>query len=375
MNVNQQEEYQTEKIEVKVPKKKKKSAAREWSEALLLAIIAATIIRLFFIEAYTIPTSSMEKTLLVGDYLFVSKLNYGSRLPMTPLAFPFAHNTMPFTDGKNSYSEAFKLPYYRLPGFQNIARNDVIVFNYPVEQERPVDKRENYIKRCVGLPGDTIEIVNRQLYINSESAENPELMQYNYLVRTNGDPINRTTLQKMEINEGGSNVAENNLYIYPLTENSLAKTRELSNVIKVDTSLIDRGIHDMGVFPNASKEHPWNIDNYGPIVIPAKDSTIQLTAKNMPLYEKIITQDEGNDLRIENGKVWINDKETETYTFKMNYYFMMGDNRHNSADSRYWGFVPEDHIVGKAVTVWFSLGEGDNFFDRIRWDRIFKSVD
>lgn len=374
MDVNQQEEYKTEKIEV-TPKKKKKSAAREWTEAFLLAVIAATLIRVLFLEAYTIPTSSMEKTLLVGDYLFVSKLNYGTRLPMTPLAFPFAHNTMPFTDGKNSYSEAVKLPYYRLPGFQNIERNDVIVFNYPVEDERPVDKRENYIKRCVGLPSDTLEIVNRQLYINGEPAEMPELMQYNYLVQTNGTPINRTTLQKLEINEGGSNIAENNLYIYPLTEQSLAKTKELSNVVKVDTSLIDRGIHDMGIFPHASKNHPWNIDNYGPIIVPSKDSTVRLTPQNVPLYEKIISKYEGNDFRVENGEVWINNEKTDTYTFQMNYYFMMGDNRHNSADSRYWGFVPEDHLVGKAVMIWFSLGEGDNFFDRIRWDRIFKSVD
>ena len=305
MDVNQQEEYKTEKIEV-TPKKKKKSAAREWTEAFLLAVIAATLIRVLFLEAYTIPTSSMEKTLLVGDYLFVSKLNYGTRLPMTPLAFPFAHNTMPFTDGKNSYSEAVKFPYHRLPGFQNIERNDVIVFNYPVEDERPVDKRENYIKRCVGLPSDTLEIVNRQLYVNGEPAEMPELMQYNYLVQTNGTPINRTTLQKLEINEGGSNIAENNLYIYPLTEQSLAKTKELSNVVKVDTSLIDRGIHDMGIYPHASKDHPWNIDNYGPVIVPIKDSTVRLTPQNLPLYEKVISKYEGNDFRVEDGEIWIN---------------------------------------------------------------------
>ncbi len=371
MSINESEAYKTEKIEAEIPKK---SAAREWTEALFLAVIAATVIRMFFIEAYTIPTSSMEKTLLVGDYLFVSKLNYGTRLPITPLAFPFAHNTMPFTDGKNSYSQALQLPYYRLPGFQNIERNDIIVFNYPAEKERPVDKRENYIKRCIALPGDTLEIVNRQLYINAKAAQNPDLMQYNYLVRTNGDPINRTTLQKLEINEGGGNVAENNLYIYPLTQYSYSKTKELSNVIKMDTSLIDRGIHDVAIFPPASKDYPWNIDNYGPLIIPKKDSTIQLTVKNLPLYEKIIEEYEANTLEVKNGKILINEIASDNYTFKMNYYFMMGDNRHNSADSRYWGFVPENHIVGKAVLVWFSLGGGDNFFDRIRWDRIFKSV-
>jgi signal peptidase I len=392
-------------------KKKQKPIWREWFDALFFAIIAATIIRTFFIEAYTIPTSSMEKTMLVGDYLFVSKLNYGARVPMTPLSFPFAHHTMPFTGGK-SYSEALKLPYMRLPGLQSIKRNDIIVFNYPMENGRPVDKRENYIKRCVGLPSDTLQIVNRQLLINNDKAEDLGDMQFNYFVRTNGNHINKNDLFKLNITEGGLNEATDsfNLYKYALTLESLEKMSKFKSVVKIDTVMRDKGIYSEEVFPLYPKliqmthsEHhnqdtitkvstqiiknfAWNIDNFGPLIVPAKGDSVELTPENIYLYERIISVHEGNDLQYNNDQIRINGEIATSYTFKMNYYFMMGDNRHNSADSRYWGFVPEDHIVGKGWLVWLSLkpinlNRKAGFFSKyvfkgkeVRWDRFFKWI-
>lgn len=370
-----------------IAQKPPKSALREWTEALLFAIIAATIIRTFFIEAYTIPTSSMEKTLLVGDYLFVSKLNYGPRIPMTPLAFPFAHHTMPFTQGRKSYLEWLNLGYHRLPGFQSIKHNDIVVFNYPIEDFRPVDKRENYIKRCVGLPGDTLAVKDRQLLLNEQLAVQPEGTQFNYFVKTDGKPISPVTLQKLDITEGGLQMQSNNqagdLYQFTMTDANLQKMSELENVVQIDTVLRADGkyFHHESIFPQNSKLFTWNIDNYGPLVVPKKGMRMPLDSLTIPLYQRIITIYEGNTFRVVNGKPYVNDQAVDSYTFQMDYYFMMGDNRHNSADSRYWGFVPEDHIVGKAIMVWLSLEAPDfsdtsfiggirSFFKRIRWERV-----
>ena len=372
-SVSEGESYvEPEEKEEEVP-----TSWKEWFKIVAWAFIIAFILRLFFFEAYMIPTSSMEKTLLVGDYLFVSKANYGARLPMTPLSFPFAHHTMPFTRSTKSYSEAIRLPYMRLPGFQKIKRNDIIVFNYPMEEFRPVDKRDNYIKRCVGLPGDTLEISNRTLFVNQKNAYEPENLQYEYFVRTNGNPVNQNSLAKLQITEGGLRVQSGDLYAYMLTNENAEKIKSFENVLKVEPIYRDKGIFDphTPTFPNYKDVYPWNIDNFGPLVVPQKGDTIKLTMKNIPIYRRIINIYEDNSLSVSGEDIYINDKKTNEYIVKMDYYFMMGDNRHNSADSRFWGFVPQDHIIGKAWLIWLSLEDSNEFFwNRIRWNRIFKFI-
>jgi signal peptidase I len=352
--------------------KKKKSATREWIDAIIFAVIAATIIRTFFIEAYTIPTSSMEKSLLIGDFLFVSKVSYGPRIPNTPLAFPFAHHTLPLTKSAKSYVEWIKIPYYRLWGFSDIKNDDVVVFNYPMEDFRPVDKRENYIKRCVGIPGDSLQVKDRILFVNGKQAAMPEKMQHKYQVITDGSAFNPKTLSKLDITEGGK-LSEGNFQL-TLTEENSQHVSKFSNVKKVLPIIERKGRYEGYTFPSDSS-FPWNIDNYGPIYIPKKGVTVDLTLKNLPMYERLITIYEGNELKKDNGKIYINGAEVSSYTFKMDYYFMMGDNRQNSEDSRFWGFVPEDHIVGKAVFIWFSWdSNASGLFDKIRWSRLFSLI-
>jgi len=358
-------------VKTEVPTKK--SGIREWFDAVIFAVIAATIIRMFLIEAFTIPTPSMEKSLLVGDFLFVSKINYGPRIPNTPLSFPFAHHTMPLTNETKSYSESIHLPYFRLPGFSNIENNDVVVFNYPMEDFRPVDKRENYIKRCVGIPGDKLRVVNKTLYINDSIAEAPEGMQHSYHVKTDGSSLNRKILERLDITEGGL-VSNQGDYRLSLTkQNADILGSRFANVQKVKTNCDPENYQDEYIFPQ-SKEFLFNKDNFGPITIPKKGEVIELSIQNIALYHRLITIYEGNTLEINNGKIIINGKESTSYKFSMNYYFMMGDNRDNSLDSRYWGFVPEDHIVGKAVFIWLSLDKNGSFFNRIRWSRLFSSI-
>ncbi len=361
---------------------KKKGFAKEWFDAIVFAVIAATIIRLFLIEAYTIPTSSMEKSLLVGDFLFVSKVSYGPRIPNTPLAFPFAHHTLPGTNTK-SYLEWIKLPYWRLPGFSSIENNDVVVFNYPMESFRPVDKRENYIKRCVGIPGDKLEVKDRMLYINGEMADKPEMMQYSYNVKTDGSGFNPRVLKKFDISEGGR-VSNQGDFTLTMTNAAMESISNFKNVKKVEPSIAKKGTYAEYIFPNSdpelqsnkNKKFFWNVDNFGPIVIPQKDVSIALTLDNLAIYERAIAFYEGNELSIEGDVIYINGVESDSYTFKMDYYFMMGDNRHNSSDGRFWGFVPEDHIVGKAVFIWLSMDkDATGLFDRIRWNRLFSLID
>ncbi|MBI1288321.1 MAG: signal peptidase I [Flavobacteriales bacterium] len=360
---------------------KKKGFVREWADAIVFAVIAATIIRLFLIEAYTIPTSSMEKSLLIGDFLFVSKVSYGPRTPITPLAFPFAHHTIPVINTK-AYLEWIKLPYYRLPGFGKIKNNDVVVFNYPMESFRPVDKRENYIKRCVGIPGDELEVRESVLYINGEEAFRPEKMQTSYAVKTNGTGFNQLVLRKYDITEGGR-VSNNGDFTLTMTNEAKDHIAELNNVQSVQPIIAEKGTYAEYIFPNsdpelrstAHKKFFWNVDNFGPINIPKKGETVELTIDNLPIYERIIGFYEGNDLKIEETTIYINGKEADSYTFKMDYYFMMGDNRHNSADSRFWGFVPEDHIVGKAVFIWLSIDQAaTKLSEKIRWNRLFRLI-
>jgi signal peptidase I len=352
--------------------KKKKSAAREWFDAILFAVIAATLIRTLFIEAYTIPTESMERSLLVGDFLFVSKVNYGARTPMTPVAFPFAHHTMPITNTK-AYWDGIKLPYYRLPGLSEIKKGDVVVFNYPMEADspyyRPVDKRENYIKRCQGTPGDTLSIADAQVFVNGKPNANPPEGQINYELQTNGE-LNPKLVQELHITPSEYSP-------YPtMTKASAQALKGYSNVTMIKPHITPKdSVGDGGyVFPDDKHYRKWNQDNYGPIIIPKKGWTVKLDSLSLPFYKRAITVYEGNKLELKGNDIFINGKKTDNYTFKLNYYWMMGDNRHNSLDSRFWGFVPEDHIVGKALFVWMSWDTNGTFLNKIRWSRLFMGI-
>ncbi len=378
----------------------------EWVDAIIFAVIAATFIRMFFIEAYTIPTSSMEKSMLVGDYLFVSKTAYGPKTPNTPLSVPFVHNTLPLIGGK-SYSEAIERPYHRMAGFGKIKNNDVVVFHFPEGDtvalgfpnqsyyqliraygrsrvwsdkrnfgeiiSRPVDKRENYIKRCVGIPGDEIKIQNSQLYVNGTAQEHYPGMQYNYVVQTNGTSINPKALDKLNISEDDRNVYSSAQYLFPLTDETKAEIQAFSNIESITKTVDEAGKWDTSIFPSDNR-YQWNVDNFGPLTVPAKGTTVQLNVDNLPLYHRIIGVYENNELEVDGDVIKINGEVASAYTFKMNYYWMMGDNRHNSADSRYWGFVPEDHVVGKAKFIWLSLNKDKGFPSNIRFNRFFNSV-
>ncbi|MCB0430414.1 MAG: signal peptidase I [Flavobacteriales bacterium] len=356
-----------------------RSASTEWRDAIIFAVIAATIIRTFGFEAFTIPSSSMEKTLMVGDFLFVSKVNYGPRVPNTPIAFPFAHHSFPFSSIR-AYVDWSPIPYLRLPGYEKIKNNDIVVFNYPMEDFRPVDKRENFIKRCIAIPGDTLFIDNRQVYINSKKAETPPHAQFTYDIATNKQTIfNDRQLYDMGISadEGGyvseaGDPRNYNHFIYPLTQESMNKLKELPGVEDIKVRCKPKGKFESGFPP--SPMYPWNVDNYGPLVIPQKGVTISINKENLAIYHRLITVYEGHTVAVSGNDILIDGKATDKYTFAMNYYFMMGDNRHNSADSRYWGFVPEDHIVGKAVFIWMSLDQHANWLHKIRYRRLFTFI-
>jgi len=391
----------------KNPPRGKQTAVVEWVDAIIFAVVAATFIRMFFIEAYTIPTSSMEKSMMVGDYLFVSKTAYGPKMPNTPISFPFVHNTMPLLGSLPSYSRLIQYPYRRIAGTGKVKNDDVVVFNFPEGdtvsvrlQEssdyyelvrlygraqvwgdkrtfgdiiyRPVDKRENYIKRCIAVPGDSLKIVKGQVFVNGRYPKEIPGIQYKYQVTTNGSPINDNILEKLEITRSETEGSDSH-YILSLTSGQAKKLANLKFIQSVERYLLPAEKVDQALFPN-DPGFGWNLDNFGPIWVPKKGTTISLTLANLPLYKRIIAVYEENDLKIKENTIYINGTPASTYTFKMDYFWMMGDNRYNSADSRYWGFVPEAHIVGKASLVWLSLDNGKNFFSRIRWDRIFMWV-
>ncbi len=378
-----------------------KTNAREWADAIIFAVIAAVIIRTFMVEAYTIPTPSMEKSLLVGDYLFVSKVSYGPKVPNTPIAFPFAHQTLPLTKYTKSYVEWIRLPYYRYPGIRSISNNDVVVFNYPdgdtvalqmqnqsyyalVREmgreavwrnydvvSRPVDKRENYIKRCVAIAGDTLEVREGRFYINGELLPDGPGVQHNYQVVTNGTPLSPRIIERHGITDWGQ--AGPGVYILAMTAAIAEQISSIPTIEEITKMTRPKSRGERYIFPH-HPSFPWNEDNFGPLYIPAKGKTINLTPENLPLYERIIGVYEGNQLEIKDEKILINGSPETTYTFQMDYYFMVGDNRHNSADSRFWGFVPEDHIVGRAMFVWLSLDKSKSFLNRIRINKTFRII-
>lgn len=400
---------------IAVVKNYKKGAIREWIDAAVFAIVAATLIRTFIFEAYTIPTPSMEKTLLVNDFLFVSKFAYGPRIPNTPLALPFMHHTIIGTNTK-SYVEWIKLPYDRWFA-KPVKRGDVVVFNFPVndtlindfehgsqvtyyqviqdqmntnhisEEEarkrvqnmygdwiitRPVDKRENFIKRCVAIAGDTLQIKNRVIYINNIAQQLPAEHEFNYWITTTSpldpDQLNGIGIQDNmdDRNKNQVYMMGNNTYIISMTDNEKLQLKLFPNVKSIDPMPMSERDRSPILFPYLNND--WTVDDYGPIWIPKKGATITLNAENFATYKRCIGAYEQNELEVKNGQYFINGKPATTYTFKMDYYWMMGDNRHNSLDSRFWGFVPEDHIVGKASLIWFSYDNG------IRWNRIFKGI-
>ncbi|HEY9005202.1 signal peptidase I [Ohtaekwangia sp.] len=367
---------------------KPKSKTREWWDAILFAVVAATLIRWLIMEAYTIPTPSMENSLLVGDFLFVSKFHYGTRTTTTPLQIPLTHQKIWFTNIP-SYLEWIKLPQYRLPGISKIKREDVVVFNVPPKElnegiDYPVDLKTNYIKRCVAVPGDTLQIIDKQVYINRKELTNPPQMQYSYVIRST-QPINDRFIEKYKISDykvisRDNNSVEYQMFITPAIADEFRKLPFIKDVaIKVQEDMgtyaaRTKDVVESNIFPNY-KMFPWNGDFYGPLVIPKEGMTIKIDTVTLATYGKTIQlYDHNKDVKIENGKLFIDGAEVKEYTFKQNYYFMMGDNRHNSLDSRYWGFVPEDHIVGKAFFIWLSIDKNASFVHKIRWNRFFKLI-
>lgn len=380
-----------------------------WVTDIVFAVIAISIFSLFFFQNFTIPSSSLEKTMLIGDYLFVNKLSYGPRMPMTPISLPLAHNEMPIFGGK-CFLDNPQWKYRRLKGLGSVERNDLVVFNFPAGDTvatkmpnpdyynlckvygrehvnnnpqifgkiiyRPVDKRDFYVKRCVALPGDIFEIKDNQIYINGKKAINPKHLQFNYIIKTNGTPITTTLLDDLDISYDDMQqlaVGENNELYYhcPLTSYTLEELKKEPYILSIE---IEQST-DTNVYP-IDMNLGYTRDNYGPIEIPKKGKEIELTEKNIALYKRCITAYEGHKMTIDNGKVYIDGKLTNKYKFGQDYYWMMGDNRHNSADSRYWGFVPEDHIVGKPAFIWFSKNKDKGLLDGgIRWKRMMRMID
>ena len=355
--------------------------------SLLFAVIVATLVHTYLIQPYTIPTSSLEKSLLVGDFLFVSKMNYGARVPMTTIALPMVHDSIPLTKLK-SYLTYPQLPYMRLPGIQNIDRTDIVVFNWPVDTVykffdtskrrayKPVDKKSNYVKRCVGIPGDTLSIRDGLVYIDGKLLHLPERArpQFSYKIAFDGKtPVNLEYLFKdLDITDPAyftNDTKRDTLVLNALTEVGAQKFRNTPGVSSV-TRQIAKEV-DNGVFPHINK---WNRDNYGPIYIPQQGKTVALTLETLPFYKAIIADYENNDLKVDGSVIKINGEVATSYTFGQNYYWMMGDNRHNSEDSRYWGFVPQNHIVGKPIFIWLSIDPNGKGINKIRWDRVFTTV-
>ncbi len=405
-----------------------------WVDAIVFALVAVYFINLFFFQNYVIPSSSLEKSLLTGDYLFVSKVSYGPRVPQTPLTMPLTQHTLPVLNCK-SYIEWPQWEYRRVKGLGNIKVNDIVVFNYPsgdtlcsapmyqaqdfylicygigeqlwpnhpepdsltlLQQReyyaevyrmgrsyiashpdeygeiitRPADRRENYVKRCVGLPGQTLQIKNRVVYLDGKANKEPDNVQYTYYVELN-QQLPEELIQELGISFEDLRSLHDNGYM-PLTQYAVATLNTRKDLVK-SIRLNTESTPD-GIYPHDGNKH-WTRDNYGPVWIPKKGETLHLTLENITIYDRPIRVYEGNDLQVKDGRIFINGTATDKYTFKMDYYWMMGDNRHNSADSRYWGFVPEDHIVGKPIFIWWSSDPDRHGISGIRWHRLFSIVD
>ncbi len=403
--------------------------ALDWVDDIVFALVAVYFINIFLFQNYQIPSSSLEKSLLVGDYLFVSKASYGPRVPNTPLSFPLVQNTLPIL-GCKSYLEWPKWDYKRVAGLGQVKRNDIVVFNFPAGDTiamrmqnpdyytlvqmygreairanqrqfgeiiyRPVDKRENYVKRCIGMPGDTLSIRSSQVYINGKKAQNPKNMQLNYFVESEA-PFTEAMFKKWGVSRDDYNPygqscmitdaetlsflgfhpntsgSYNFVYRFPMTESMLKQVKKLPTVKNV---IVEPEMIGGTMYYPVDYDNGWTRDNYGPIYIPKRGATVELTPENLAIYRRCIKNYENNELEERDGAIYINGEKTTSYTFKYDYYWMMGDNRHNSADSRSWGFVPEDHIVGKPIMIWLSLDKDRNLFDgKIRWERLFRWVD
>lgn len=402
------------------PEKRKRGMLGQWGDAILFAVIVATVFRTFTFEAFTIPTPSMEKSLLVGDYLFVSKLSYGPRMPITPLTFPFTHHTLPFTASKPSFVTWFTQPYRRLPGFGTPQRGDAVVFNFPEGDTvvanfqnqsyyqlvrdhgwakihdpnfrmlnmvdgrvvqmptggilvRPLDKKENYIKRCVGIAGDMLEVREGVVHINGTAQALPAEGQYAYEFVLREKFNERRLKEQFDISPDDIGPGENGGTSIPLTNANADVLKGFSNVVSMTRQMHPKGYspsyHNLPYFPN-NEAFDWTEDNFGPLWIPKKGESIALDATNLPLYERAIRVYEGNTLELKGGTIYINGEAASSYTFKQDYYWLMGDNRHRSQDSRFWGFVPHDHVVGKAVLIWFTKDP----YTGIRWKRMFSGV-
>jgi signal peptidase I len=382
INYTQKLEYHTNR------KLLSENKAADTISSLLFAIIVATLVHTYVVQPYTIPTSSLEKSLLIGDFLFVSKVNYGPRVPMTTVALPMVHDSIPFVK-QRSYLKWPQLPYFRLPAFEKIKRTDIVVFNWPVDTVhyfyepkgrpgviKPIDKKSNYVKRCVGIPGDSLSVIDGYVFINGKKLVLPERAkpQYSYSVALDGKtPIDfESLLRELDITDGAGFKSEkrDTLYFRALTEASAERLKNTPGITAVKREIDRRD--DNAIFPHINK---GSQDNMGPIYIPEAGKTVALNNVSLPYYKEIITNYEGNTLQIDGSHYLINGKPATTYTFKQNYYWMMGDNRHNSEDSRYWGYVPENHIVGKPVFIWLSWDTNGKGINQIRWSRVFTTVD
>ncbi len=414
--------FDTNLVHVKERSLVPKTSTGEWVNSILYAIVAATLVHTYVMQPFTIPTSSLEKTLLVGDYLFVSKFHYGARLPMTEVSFPMVHDTIPIAQ-KRSYLKKPQIPYFRLPGFQKVKRSDIVVFNWPcdtvtqffvkngIRADKPIDKKSNYVKRCVGIAGDTLQITDGKVFVNNKPLQLPQKAkpQYSYKVVSNGEPLNLWALYKKydltdrieyRVKDRSNRVlstaitynsqygrdaaiksVDNIYYFSALTENAADRLSKNRNIISVTRVVTPKSVsHGNYIFPNNGYGN-WNQDQMGPLYIPKKGASISLTTENLEIYRRVIEIYEGEEmgskqeLAIQDGKVLLNNSPITTYTFKQDYYWMMGDNRHSSEDSRYWGFVPENHIVGKPVFLFFSKDKNaSSFKESIRWDRIMTTV-
>ena len=355
--------------------KKVRTIGQEWFEAIVFAVFAATFIRWVFMEAYVIPTPSMERSLLVGDFLFVSKINYGPRTPKTPLQIPLTHAKIWGTEAQ-SYMDWLELPQLRLPSLDKVRRNDVVVFNYPPEFEHPKDLRTHYIKRCVAIPGDVLEIKKGQVYIDGVVQENPDLMQFKYFVET--DQVIRDRIFRdyniWEFRPFATS-ADSRGYIV-MTTGEVAKELEKLEFIKsVEPIFVEQDFVESRIFPD-SRYFPWNGDFYGPLEIPGVGTTIDVTEESLAKYGSTIQDyEELDDVEIKDNQLLIDGKAVGQYAFRKDYYFMMGDNRHNSEDSRYWGFVPADFVVGEASFIWMSFDDSGSLFSKIRWNRLFNGIE